>query len=148
MDLEPIQPARSQGRPDLDAQWRDAGLSPMKRRRQPTYGRRASSGFSFVTGIRSFFETPSHSNIGLAKKIDESVPTRMPISMVIAKPCTAVPPNSHRQAMVMAVNTDVMMVRDKVLLIARLRICGVSALRVKRNSSRTRSNTTTLSLIE
>lgn len=45
-----------------------------------------------VTGIRSFFDTPSHSRIGLATKIDDSVPTTMPISMVTAKPCTAVPP--------------------------------------------------------
>ena len=49
------------------------------------YGRRASSGLSRVTGIKSFFDTPSHSSIGLAKNIDDSVPTRMPISMVIAK---------------------------------------------------------------
>ncbi len=62
------------------------------RRAMVAQGRRASSGFSLVTGIRSFFDTPSHSRIGLATKIDDSVPTTMPISMVTAKPCTAVPP--------------------------------------------------------
>src|SRR6185437_2422683 len=112
------------------------------------HGLLASSGFSLVTGIRSFFDTPSHSRIGLAKKMDDSVPTRMPISMVIAKPCTAGPPKKYSAAMVMPVNSEVMMVRDSVLLIARLRMSTGSALRAERNNSRTRSNTTTLSLIE
>ena len=48
----------------------------------------------------------------------------------------------------MPVNSEVMMVRDSVLLIAWFSTCSGSALRVMRNISRTRSNTTTLSLIE
>jgi hypothetical protein len=49
-------------------------------------GLRANSGFSRVTGIKSFFETPSHNKIGFAKKIDDSVPITIPMIIVSANP--------------------------------------------------------------
>ena len=49
-------------------------------------GRRSSSGSSLLRGIRSCFDTPSQRRIGLATKMDERVPTTIPISIVMAKP--------------------------------------------------------------
>src|ERR1700741_2708025 len=108
------------------------------------YGRRASSGFSLLTGIRSFFDTPSHNRIGLATKIDDKVPTRMPINMVIAKPCTDGQPKKYSAALAILVNSEVMMGRETVMLIERLSSSSGSPLREDRNSSRRRSNSTTL----
>src|SRR5690606_14696856 len=59
------------------------------------YGRRASSGSSLVTGIRSRLDTPRCRIIGLAMKIDDSVPTRMPIIMIRPKLSKAGPPRKY-----------------------------------------------------
>lgn len=72
----------------------------------------------------------------------------MPKITVIAKPSTTGPPRKYSENNAMKVVMPVMMVRDSVLLTALLMVSSGPSLRALRKISRTRSNTTTLSLIE
>ena len=73
---------------------------------------------------------------------------RMPISITIAKFSTLGPPNRNRPSIASAVTTEVMIVRDSVVLIERSITSAGSSFDVARNTSRIRSKTTTLSLME
>src|SRR5690606_3049155 len=83
-----------------------------------------------------------------ATKIDDRVPTTTPNSIGWAKLATAAPPAMAIGNNASAVVTEVNTVRLKVAVMLSFSTCGQSIPGWARKVSRTRSNTTTLSLTE
>src|SRR3546814_281636 len=110
-------------------------------------GRRANSASSRAFGIRSCLFVPSHISSGQATKIEDRVPITMPIIIDLAMPCSEPPPYRYSASAVRKATNEVITVRDRVWLIDELRISRAGA-RTPRKFSRTRSNTTMVSLME
>src|SRR5690606_12223188 len=113
------------------------------------YGRRASSASSRALGSRSCLVTLSTPRVskGHARKIEDRVPITAPIIWLRARPSSEPPPYRYRASTDRKNTSEVMMVRDRVWLIDRLNTSSGSTRRL-RKFSRTRSNTTMVSLIE
>src|SRR3546814_17940063 len=92
-------------------------------RENRVHGRRASSESSRALGIRSCLVTPSLSNTGQAKKIDDNVPTTMPTISASEKPSSVCPPNRYSDTTVSKVVSEVMMVRQIGRATGRERVC-------------------------
>ena len=84
---------------------------------------------------------------GEAMKIDEKVPTMMPMKIMMPKSRSAEPPRNPRMATLIKVAPDVSKVRDRVALTASFMTFSSDSL-LKSNISRTRSKTMMVSLIE
>ena len=86
--------------------------------------------------------------IGVATKIDEYVPTKIPINNANANPLMVDPPNTSNIATTINVVNDVTTVLEKVLFNAESNISSFSLLVYIPRYSLILSNTTTVSLIE
>ena len=86
--------------------------------------------------------------MGAAMKIDDEVPTTMPNSITQANPEIDSPPNSANGRLAMNTVIDVPKVRFNVSLIDRSISSRSDIVLYLRRFSRTRSYTTTLSLVE
>ena len=91
--------------------------------------------------------TPSHSNSGQATKIDDRVPITMPMICASAIPRSDPPPYRYSATTVSNATNEVITVRDRVWL-TDLLSSSFGGRRSERKFSRTRSNTTMVSLIE
>src|SRR5690606_21188269 len=113
------------------------------------YGRRASSASSLALGSRSCLVTLRKPRVssGQAMKIEDIVPITAPIIWLSASPSSEPPPYRYSASTDRKNTTEVMMVRDRVWLMERSNTSSGSARRL-RKFSRTRSNTTIVSLIE
>ena len=91
---------------------------------------------------------PIQKTIGAAINTDELVPITMPNNIGNAKLATALPPATAIGINAKNVVTEVNTVRVNVDVILSLSNCNIGLSGVSRRFSRTRSNTTTLSLTE
>ena len=86
--------------------------------------------------------------VGAAMKMDDRVPNTTPSIMANENERIESPPRMKIQSSTISVVTDVLMVRARVWFSESLNSCWRSRLGKRWKFSRTRSNTTTLSLIE
>src|SRR5271168_5000567 len=113
-----------------------------------SFGVAPDSGTSTATVSRRRRFSPRNSRIGAAMKIDDEVPTTMPNSITQAKPEIDAPPNIARGRLARNTVMDVPRVRLRVSLIDRSIRSRSGIVLYLRRFSRTRSYTTTLSLVE
>jgi len=81
-------------------------------------------------------------------KIDEKVPTTIPITSASENPRSTGPPNTSNESAASSVSPEVNTVRLNVWLMLRLIVWASGSRSLQRRFSRMRSNTTMVSFIE